>query len=84
MRQDGTPYYSIISGAFCVGAKGFKDVGVTYSEKVKMPDRAPDAVEESYIPVNQALIFRLSGDYNPLHVDPVSRGIAASTIRASD
>jgi acyl dehydratase len=34
------------------------------------PDRAPDkVVEEATLPT-QAMIYRLSGDYNPLHVDP--------------
>ncbi len=34
------------------------------------PDRAPDAVVEEHIPENQALLYRLSGDWNPLHADP--------------
>lgn len=34
------------------------------------PDRAPDISVESKTMPNQALIYRLSGDKNPLHVDP--------------
>jgi 3-hydroxyacyl-CoA dehydrogenase/3a,7a,12a-trihydroxy-5b-cholest-24-enoyl-CoA hydratase len=34
------------------------------------PERAPDAVAEELIPDNQALLYRLSGDWNPLHADP--------------
>jgi 3-hydroxyacyl-CoA dehydrogenase/3a,7a,12a-trihydroxy-5b-cholest-24-enoyl-CoA hydratase len=34
------------------------------------PGRAPDAVEEEKTDENQALIYRLSGDRNPLHADP--------------
>jgi len=34
------------------------------------PERAPDAVVEERIPENQALLYRLSGDWNPLHADP--------------
>ncbi|MGB5810518.1 MAG: SDR family NAD(P)-dependent oxidoreductase [Polyangiales bacterium] len=34
------------------------------------PDRAPDFVVEDKIPENQALLYRLSGDWNPLHADP--------------
>jgi 3-hydroxyacyl-CoA dehydrogenase/3a,7a,12a-trihydroxy-5b-cholest-24-enoyl-CoA hydratase len=34
------------------------------------PNRAPDATVEEKIPENQALLYRLSGDINPLHVDP--------------
>ena len=34
------------------------------------PDREPDAEVEQVINANQALLYRLSGDWNPLHVDP--------------
>ena len=34
------------------------------------PDRKPDAVAEQKIHQNQALLYRLSGDWNPLHADP--------------
>jgi len=34
------------------------------------PDRDPDAVAEMETLTIQAMIYRLSGDYNPLHIDP--------------
>ncbi len=34
------------------------------------PDRAPDAVIEEKTALNQTLLYRLSGDWNPLHADP--------------
>ncbi|HSN26566.1 MAG TPA: SDR family NAD(P)-dependent oxidoreductase, partial [Kofleriaceae bacterium] len=34
------------------------------------PDRAPDKVIEDKTSDNQALLYRLSGDWNPLHADP--------------
>jgi len=34
------------------------------------PERAPDASVTEKISDNQALLYRLSGDWNPLHVDP--------------
>jgi (3R)-3-hydroxyacyl-CoA dehydrogenase / 3a,7a,12a-trihydroxy-5b-cholest-24-enoyl-CoA hydratase / enoyl-CoA hydratase 2 len=40
------------------------------STEVALPDRKPDATREERIPVNQALLYRLSGDWNPLHADP--------------
>ncbi|CAK9032025.1 Peroxisomal multifunctional enzyme type 2 (MFE-2) (17-beta-hydroxysteroid dehydrogenase 4) (17-beta-HSD 4) (D-bifunctional protein) (DBP) (Multifunctional protein 2) (MFP-2) (Short chain dehydrogenase/reductase family 8C member 1) [Cleaved into: (3R)-hydroxyacyl-CoA dehydrogenase [Durusdinium trenchii] len=70
MDSNGKVIYKIISGAFLVGAKGFKDSGITNSEKVDIPKRAPDSVLEMPTTKNQAQIYRLSGDYNPLHVDP--------------
>ena len=41
------------------------------SADVNVPlDRAPDAVVTEKTAENQALLYRLSGDWNPLHVDP--------------
>ena len=41
------------------------------SEKKNIPpNRKPDAVVEEKTDPNQALIYRLSGDRNPLHADP--------------
>jgi acyl dehydratase len=34
------------------------------------PERPPDAVIESHIRPDQGAIYRLSGDRNPLHIDP--------------
>ncbi|NTW39124.1 MAG: 3-alpha,7-alpha,12-alpha-trihydroxy-5-beta-cholest-24-enoyl-CoA hydratase [Cellulomonadaceae bacterium] len=36
---------------------------------VEIPDRAPDVEITEHIPENQALIYRLSGDFHPQHVD---------------
>jgi acyl dehydratase len=36
---------------------------------VEIPDRSPEHTVEERIPENQALIYRLSGDYHPQHVD---------------
>ncbi|KAJ2858461.1 hypothetical protein J3B02_000211 [Coemansia erecta] len=35
-----------------------------------IPSRAPDAVVAQKTSEEQALVYRLSGDYNPLHIDP--------------
>lgn len=35
-----------------------------------LPERTPDLSARVSSPKNQALLYRLSGDYNPLHVDP--------------
>ncbi|XP_006010793.1 peroxisomal multifunctional enzyme type 2 isoform X2 [Latimeria chalumnae] len=57
---------------FIVGAGGFG--GKRRSDKVKVtvnpPNRPPDAVMTDGTSVNQAALYRLSGDWNPLHIDP--------------
>jgi len=63
-------YVKYISGVFMVGPKDFEDVGKSFSQNFSVPKRNPDAVEESKTLPNQAQIYRLSGDYNPLHIDP--------------
>ncbi|MEV5276620.1 MULTISPECIES: MaoC/PaaZ C-terminal domain-containing protein [unclassified Streptomyces] len=40
------------------------------SARVEQPDRAPDQVVERPVREEQALLYRLSGDWNPLHADP--------------
>ncbi|OEJ31813.1 MaoC/PaaZ C-terminal domain-containing protein [Streptomyces subrutilus] len=40
------------------------------SVREELPERAPDRVEERTIREEQALLYRLSGDWNPLHADP--------------
>ena len=66
---DGDVCYRLVSGSFLVGAKGFKDSGITNSVKVAVPKRAPDAVVEYATSPTQTHVYRLSGDYNPLHID---------------
>lgn len=36
----------------------------------ELPSREPDQVVVEKVPTNQALLYRLSGDWNPLHADP--------------
>jgi 3-hydroxyacyl-CoA dehydrogenase/3a,7a,12a-trihydroxy-5b-cholest-24-enoyl-CoA hydratase len=56
--------------AFVKGAGGWGgDRGPSADVNVP-PDRAPDAVIEEKTDANQTLLYRLSGDWNPLHADP--------------
>ncbi|MEU5213903.1 MaoC/PaaZ C-terminal domain-containing protein [Streptomyces sp. NPDC020742] len=40
------------------------------SVRHELPERTPDLITERQIREDQALLYRLSGDYNPLHADP--------------
>ncbi|XP_032801144.1 peroxisomal multifunctional enzyme type 2 [Petromyzon marinus] len=57
---------------FVVGAGGFG--GKRSSDKVKptvaIPKRSPDASVTDKTSLDQAALYRLSGDWNPLHIDP--------------
>ncbi|XP_057644594.1 peroxisomal multifunctional enzyme type 2 [Chionomys nivalis] len=63
---------------FVVGSGGFG--GKRTSEKLKaavaVPRRPPDAVLRDTTSLNQAALYRLSGDWNPLHIDPSFASIA--------
>ena len=52
------------------GAGGWDENRKSIPEVNVPPDRKPDAVVEERIPANQALLYRLTGDWNPLHADP--------------
>lgn len=54
----------------CRGNGGFGGPRVATPSPHAMPKRAPDLVAETKTLPQQALIYRLSGDINPLHVDP--------------
>ncbi|XP_026481820.1 peroxisomal multifunctional enzyme type 2 [Ctenocephalides felis] len=57
---------------FVVGAGGFggkRETNVAV-QCVPAPNRKPDAVMQMKTSVDQAALYRLSGDLNPLHIDP--------------
>ncbi len=56
--------------AFIRGAGGWGGERGPSADVNTPPDRDPDVVVEDRIPENQALLYRLSGDWNPLHADP--------------
>ena len=68
--EDGSPLYTTTMSAFIRGEGGWGgDRGPSGPQNVP-PDRAPDAqVTYDTLPT-QALVYRLSGDRNPLHSDP--------------
>ena len=52
------------------GNGGFGGVDQPRNEDVTFPDREPDTVVDLPTRPEQALLYRLSGDLNPLHIDP--------------
>jgi len=56
--------------AFVKGAGGWGGERGPSGEINTPPQREPDAVVEEKTDANQTLLYRLSGDWNPLHVDP--------------
>ncbi len=55
---------------FCRGDGGFGGPPREASAPHALPARAPDVVCDFCTRPEMALIYRLSGDYNPLHADP--------------
>uniref|UniRef100_A0A5F9D142 17-beta-hydroxysteroid dehydrogenase 4 n=1 Tax=Oryctolagus cuniculus TaxID=9986 RepID=A0A5F9D142_RABIT len=57
---------------FLVGSGGFggKRTSDKVKEAVALPNRPPDNVLTDTTSLNQAALYRLSGDWNPLHIDP--------------
>jgi acyl dehydratase len=68
--DDSGPLFSAVSSAFLLGEGGFGGSRGP-SSRTSVPDRSPDRRLEFGTASNQALIYRLSGDRNPLHSDPV-------------
>jgi acyl dehydratase len=52
------------------GLGGFGDKGIFTLDFPAIPDRAPDVTVDCPTEKNQALLYRLCGDNNPLHVNP--------------
>jgi acyl dehydratase len=60
---------------YCRGMGGFGGDGGPSTPRIVLPGRCPDHAADWRFPEQAALIYRLSGDLNPLHVDPdVARG----------
>lgn len=75
---DGDVCVRMVNGSFRRGVRALGDIepfegaGRTFSQKLPVPEREPDIAKTVTIADNQAHIYRLSGDYNPLHIDPES------------
>lgn len=71
--EDGTPIYQGRWGIFYVGAGGFGGDPGPKAPSCPVPaDRAPDFAVTQRVADNQAALYRLCGDRNPLHLDPAA------------
>ena len=70
----GKVYYKLQHSAFAIGVKRpFADSGASLSPPaaaVTPPDRAPDRVISQPVAENQNAVYRLTGDFNDVHIDP--------------
>ena len=61
--------HTVLRGFGGFGYKGIQP-SVLGSGKVDRPSRQPDFTAEEPTLPNQAIVYRLNGDTNPLHIDP--------------
>jgi acyl dehydratase len=62
---------TVVQSSFLRGDGGFGGSAVNPRVPYAIPaDRPPDCIERLVTRPEQAMIYRLSGDYNPLHIDP--------------
>lgn len=69
--ESGNVLFTNTSSIFLRGEGGFGgERGPSASKKNLPPEREPDHTVEYKTSTDQAAIYRLSGDRNPLHIDP--------------
>lgn len=70
--DSGLVYTRMVNSGFAVGQGGLKNQPKGTKKKSYVPPKntPPTLVELTPTTINQALLYRLNGDYNPLHADP--------------
>jgi acyl dehydratase len=68
-EDDGGPLWTSDTRIFVRGEGGFGGERGP-SDRLGLPAREPDLTVERPVREDQALLYRLSGDWNPLHADP--------------
>ena len=66
----GEPLCTITQTMFCRGDGGFGGPTRALPPPHAIPDRTPDAICHWHTLPQMALLYRLNGDWNPLHADP--------------
>lgn len=67
---DGEPMWTSTMNIFAKGEGGFGGSRGPFT-RVDIPERSPDFTVDTRTLPQQALLFRLCGDRNPMHADPV-------------
>ena len=70
LRDEAGPLVTLVSGIMARGDGGFGGPRTGAPEPHKSPDRPADTRIDIATRPDQALLYRLSGDRNPLHADP--------------
>jgi 3-hydroxyacyl-CoA dehydrogenase/3a,7a,12a-trihydroxy-5b-cholest-24-enoyl-CoA hydratase len=68
--KSGNPLCTNWMTAFVRGAGGFGGAAQPKKEIPAVPAKDPDFVFEGPTGIDQAALYRMSGDLNPLHIDP--------------
>jgi acyl dehydratase len=69
-NEKGEPLATLVASRFARGDGGFGGPSEAAPEPHQMPNRAPDKTVDITTRPDQALVYRLCGDRNPLHSDP--------------
>lgn len=69
-NETGEPLATLVASQFARGDGGFGGPSEGQPEPHKIPDRKPDMTVDITTRPDQALLYRLCGDRNPLHSDP--------------
>lgn len=70
LADGGQALYTLLSATFARGDGGFGGPAGAGPAPHPIPARAPDCTETFETRADQALLYRLNGDRNPLHADP--------------
>ena len=69
-KATGAPFASVMETAFCRSEGGFGGPQRAGNKAQDVPEREPDHVCDFSTRPEAAIVYRLSGDLNPLHVEP--------------
>lgn len=70
IADDEAPLFTLGMTLFARGDGGFGGPSGPTASPHRLPNRAPDLIHVSETRADQALLYRLTGDRNPLHADP--------------